>query len=305
MNAGAAVVDRAELIMWCDALDKLAGNPGPRDVEKGLQMARECQHPDAVWLSSRFPSGAEATPQRMWEMMREQGDDPRAMWLAWACGGRQGDDEGLLRRAAERGYARAQVSLARLPGNLVERIPLLEKAAAQNDRDALCMLGFREMRDQGEDKAKAIELFRRAAELNDGDALWTYGELAFRSDDWQRYHWWGRAALRGFDLEVCSAVLELLPSFEEGGNGRILHTIAPLLLSNIDLENGMVFGEVYSADEVRQFARVTELHNVMMSRARAAIDCWSMAGRRCGIVKDMRVMIAKTAWAEVWRWGEK
>jgi hypothetical protein len=47
--------------------------------------------------------------------------------------------------------------------------------------------------------------------------------------------------------------------------------------------------------------RVFELHDAMLRRARRAIDCWSMAGRRCRVVKDMRVLIAKMMWAEVWR----
>jgi hypothetical protein len=48
-----------------------------------------------------------------------------------------------------------------------------------------------------------------------------------------------------------------------------------------------------------------ELHGAMLQRARRAIDCWSMAGRRLRVVRDMRVMIAKMAWEEVWRWGEE
>jgi hypothetical protein len=42
----------------------------------------------------------------------------------------------------------------------------------------------------------------------------------------------------------------------------------------------------------------------MLGRAREAIKCWSMAGRRVGVVKDMRVMISKMAWEEAWRWGQ-
>jgi hypothetical protein len=54
---------------------------------------------------------------------------------------------------------------------------------------------------------------------------------------------------------------------------------------------------------VEDLERVFELHAAMLRRARRAIDCLSMAGRRRGVVKDMRVMIAKMLWAEAWRWG--
>jgi hypothetical protein len=53
---------------------------------------------------------------------------------------------------------------------------------------------------------------------------------------------------------------------------------------------------------VAQLERVIELHAAMLGRARRAMVCWSMAGRRLGVVKDVRVMIAKMLWEEAWRW---
>jgi hypothetical protein len=100
------------MIKWYDALDSLTDMWGRRDVVKGLQMARECQHPDAVWLASLFPAAAEVTQQRMCDLMLQQGEDSRALWLTWASGARRRDDVELLRRAAERGYAPAELSLA-------------------------------------------------------------------------------------------------------------------------------------------------------------------------------------------------
>jgi hypothetical protein len=48
--------------------------------------------------------------------------------------------------------------------------------------------------------------------------------------------------------------------------------------------------------------RVVALYDVMSERAREAID---IMGRRRGVAKDVRAMIGKMAWEEVWRWGEK
>jgi hypothetical protein len=56
--------------------------------------------------------------------------------------------------------------------------------------------------------------------------------------------------------------------------------------------------------KMKGIRRILVLHDEMLGRARRAIDCWSMAARRCGVVKDMRVIIAKMAWEEAWRWGE-
>jgi hypothetical protein len=49
---------------------------------------------------------------------------------------------------------------------------------------------------------------------------------------------------------------------------------------------------------------VLALYDLMLSRARQAIQCWSMAGRRLAVAKDIQVLIAKMMWEEAWRWGE-
>ncbi len=50
-----AIADKTDQIKWADALDSLGTLGFERDVSKGLQLARECQHPDAQWLCSLFP----------------------------------------------------------------------------------------------------------------------------------------------------------------------------------------------------------------------------------------------------------
>jgi hypothetical protein len=62
-------------------------------------------------------------------------------------------------------------------------------------------------------------------------------------------------------------------------------------------------GCTLSDGEFDHFAAVIALHTVMLCQARAAIDCWSVVGRRCVVAKDVRVLIAKMAWEEPWRWG--
>jgi hypothetical protein len=128
MNRGAVVVDQAEVIKWFDILDKLADW---RPV--GVDAARECQHPDARWLAALFAPGTHVTEECMREVMLQQSDDPRALYFASRLVSR---DDGLLRRAAAMGYARAQVDLAAHNEDDVERLQLLEKAAEQNDREA-------------------------------------------------------------------------------------------------------------------------------------------------------------------------
>jgi hypothetical protein len=156
------------------------------------------------------------------------------------------------------------------------------------------------------DMAKAKQLYRAAAELGDAHAQVAHGQLAFGWRDWERYHWWCSAVARGLAwTELYEAVLQLLPSFEKGELGRVLHIVAPVLMKKIEAaQRGEALSRTERKDLVK-YQRVVELHCAMLVRARRAIDCWSTAGRRLGVVKDMRVVIAKMAWAEVWRWGEQ
>jgi hypothetical protein len=155
------------------------------------------------------------------------------------------------------------------------------------------------------DREKAIESFKVAAELNCRHAQYEYAGLAFGERDWERYKWWVRSTRRGQGLWLSAAVVRLLPSFERGELGRILHVSTPTIRANLNVADREMFHCSIGEDEMGRVQRVIALHDAMLGRARRAVDCWSMAARRCGMVKDIRVAIAKMAWEEAWRWGEK
>jgi hypothetical protein len=78
-----------------------------------------------------------------------------------------------------------------------------------------------------------------------------------------------------------------------------------VIRKNLDIAKGELFGReaIEGAVEMVAFARVLELHDDMLCRARLAIFCWSVVDRRLGVARDVRVMIAKMAWEDAWRWG--
>jgi hypothetical protein len=309
MNGGAPAIDRAEKIKWWDALDVICG-VREGGVEAGLQMARSCQHPDAQWLVALFPAGrAAVTPQHLREVMLEQGEDPRAMFLNW-CVARNIDgdeyvpDDGVLFRAAEMGYAPAQALRSTFPGM---SSCWAQRSADQCDRSGLYQLAQCLIygRDCERDRRKAIELFRAAAELNCAEAQADYGYVAFGGFDWQRFLWWGRAALQRCEVRCfVEGVLELMPLFAEGDHGRISFTVAPVIRKGLDVAKSECFGEHFLSDDMSRLVRLLKRDDELRDRARRAITCWSAVGVRHGIVKDIRVMIAKMAWEEVWRWGK-
>jgi hypothetical protein len=175
----AAVVDRTELIKWWDAKDVLLGRWLEADVEKGLKMARECRHPDAQWLASLFLEGVAWTHQQMAEVMREQGDDPRALYLFLLLSRTMQLEHESLWRSAEMGYAPAQAALSIcLSGENRDNECLFwaRRAEAQGDREGMFRLGLCYGRGTGcaQDTGKSIALFKEAATLGCPPAMVTH-----------------------------------------------------------------------------------------------------------------------------------
>jgi hypothetical protein len=81
-----------------------------------------------VWLASLSPVGVADTHDRVVDVLREQGEDPRAVTLLFAVS--NGSKEPLL-RAAEAGYARAQAYAAKFVAETEEEeFSLAQRVAA-------------------------------------------------------------------------------------------------------------------------------------------------------------------------------
>jgi hypothetical protein len=243
------------------------------------------------------------------QVLREQGEDPRALFLVWGLDHGSWSSFDLLHRAAEMGYAPAQAYLsmkASLPPE--EIFCFASSASSQGDRDGLFQLAQCYLDGVGcaMDRGKAKQLLQEAIALKHRGACFLFGREAFGEFDWERYHWWAVALSRGFCCPIMAyGILGCLPSFERGENGRILHVLAPVLAKYmLVVASPGLFDTGRHLDNVRSFQRMIALHEAMLRRARPAIHCWSGVGMRCGLVKDVRVMIAKMLWEEPWRWGE-
>jgi hypothetical protein len=269
-------------------------------------------------VASLFAPGVAVTKQRMREVMEQQGqDDPRPIFLSWLAGARDWESRPQLRRAAEMGYAPAQTQLFREQKESrfdedddEEECLWVRRAAVQGDRrgvyELACFL-LDQDHASAKDKELAKKMIQLAASWDLSPAYFKLGELTYTETDWERFLLMGASALRGCAREEFhQAVFSALPSFEEGRLGRVLHVAAPLLIATFRAWRKEESCRFFFDEQTRaKYLRVQELLLEMFVRARAAIDCWSMAGRRLRVVKDMRVMIAKMAWEEVWRWGER
>jgi hypothetical protein len=134
-------------------------------------------------------------------------------------------------------------------------------------------------------------------------AMLRYGEMAFGLHDWERYHWWGLAAAKGWRTHTFNCTVKgFCESFRKGESSRILHTVALVIRTHLDVTKKQVFGEELDDADFSCFVDTLALHDAMLGRAKQAIFCWSVAGRRLGVAKDIRVLIAKMAWEKPWRW---
>jgi hypothetical protein len=207
-----------------------------------------------------------------------------------------------LKRAAEMGYAPAQAALSRISrgAQQEERFVWAQRAAAQSYRKGIDELAECFLYGYGctRDTRKATELYRESAELESPLGQFRFGKFAFGPKDWERYLWWGRAATRGHEKwTFLKAVDELLPAFEKGELGRVLHAVAQVIRATAIVARNEVVGFCVGRDSFEKYVHLLGMHDEMMNGAREAIACWSIVGRRCGVVKDIRLVIAKVAWA--------
>jgi hypothetical protein len=166
----------AELIKWWDARDVLTGTFVEVDIDRGLRMARECRHHDAEWLCALFPPGVSVTQRQVLDVMLQQGEDVRALFLSHELRENNSrESEALLVRVAEMGYAPAQAVLSH--GSTREvAMKFAQSAANQGDRCGICCLArcFEQGWGCAADEKRTIELYKAAAELGYAPAQFWY-----------------------------------------------------------------------------------------------------------------------------------
>ena len=81
INFGVPLV---ELFKWLDVRDTLLGeNNKEQDIAAALALARDCKHPDAVWLTSIFEGKDVSTEEGARIVFLCCENDARALCFAW------------------------------------------------------------------------------------------------------------------------------------------------------------------------------------------------------------------------------
>ncbi len=139
------------------------------------------------------------------------------------------------------------------------------------------------------DKKRASLLFKEAAEMGLGYAQWQYGDGSFKEDDWQRYHWWGRAASQRENIAICSladAAVKQLELCKEGQSGRICFEVGAVCKGNIDADRNLLFGRRFQRETVLVVEGVVALHKKWCILAKRAMEAREDPGKAVLVVED-------------------
>ncbi len=108
-------VPLVELFKWLNVRDTLLGqNCKKQDISAALALARDCNHPDAEWLTSIFEGKDVSTQEKVRKVFLSFENDARALCFAWYLTNQfqYQDDLALLRRSSEMGNAFACSTLS-------------------------------------------------------------------------------------------------------------------------------------------------------------------------------------------------
>ncbi len=293
---------------WYAARDTFLGlNMREKDLKEGLRLARDCGHDDARWLTLLFDREPPADAEAAKAVFVAQGGDKRALCFAAMVAT---VDRDLVRQAAEAGYALAQALVAGWDDR-GEAVAWAQRAA--NQREPLGMLKLASFywlgRACAEDQAKAVALFREAAELEQVSAMYNYAKRGLGEADPERYAWLGRAAARGHDaaaMELTLAAEKQVGLMRVLRSGRVVLAIGEALREHVDVGARTVFELACDEPYLECAEKVLELSATWTRQAQEAIRCWLMIGRRQrGTNRDVRMVIAKLLWRDRGAWSER
>lgn len=289
-----------DLFTWLCIRDTFLGlNERKQDITAALALARDCKHPDAVWLLS-VCQGVSTTEQARKVFLLDQ-NHALSLCFAWILGGEKLEDLTSIRRATEMGNSFSCATLSRriLGENQKEAFRLAQLAAAQHERDGFRWVGFCFVFGVGCEKnlSTALENYLLAAELGNVEAAESYGSYMHESDPF-RWIWLGRAASRRWPVSFLASFASQVERFVSGsGNSCIVFLIGRALRGNIDVEQLKLFGSFYNYFSLIGPAnRAVLFYEQQIIAARRAVDTWTIIAKRFKLIKDLRVLIGKLIW---------
>ena len=296
---GVAVSD---LLVWLAVRDALLGqNSTKRDVSKALALARDCCHPDAVWLTAICRDKNVASPANAKEVFSHHLNDARALCFYWFHVDQPWSDLTLLRQSAALGYAFACAVLSRTVRDEdgQQAFNLARQAAAQQERDGFYALGYCFEHQYGceQDMNLAKKNFLIAADLGDVSAAMELSDF-FEPSDSARWLWLGRAASRGCTTAFLDSFsIQVRKLISGSNNATAVFAIGRALKEHINVEEKEIFGTENNFENLVGAAiQAVSFYDYQVKCTRFALDAWILIAIRLKIMKDIRKLICKLIW---------
>lgn len=273
-----------ELVEFYNARDQFLGHGnylGRQDMVCGLDRLRLSHHPEAQYVSRLFPNGVPAKTIEAMDIFLAQGRHPIALCYAGlVCY----TSVSHLVEAASLGHPHAQsyvIHCTRTPGRRLDAIK--EAATVGGDRMAYCALGDFLWNN---DRDAAIAAYKVSAHLGYGHGMHMYAKRGFTIAYPERYKWYAQSAgITGEWSKFLRKTRQQLQLYDHGkGHPAVLLMIGRMLK---DQEK-----ERYSAE------RVVHMYRCCIVKAREAVLCWLLCGRRLGLYKDVNQMVARMVWSD-------
>ncbi len=302
-------VPLVELFKWLEVRDTLLGdNRKKQDITAALALARDCKHPDAVWLTSVLDGKYGLTKEKVREVFLSCENDARALCFGWWLTGDRWNNVVPLVRAADLGYGFACSCLCdavRAEENQNLAFCLAQRAAAQHERDGYFWSGIF-ARDGScgceQNFASARVNLSIAAELGGVVAACNFGHLleeTLVASSVSRWLWWSRAASHGLTSWFLVNFPEHVHNFISGcGSALAMFAIGRSLYGNVSIEKREIFGaRVHNFDSLISPAnQAVSFYESQIKFARLAVGTWTLVSTRLHLMKDMRILISKMIW---------
>jgi TPR repeat protein len=259
-------------IKWYRVRDTLLGdNYVACDALRAVDLAADCSHPEAVWLTSLFHEFEPTSEEDVFIVVEE---------TKRVCFSRVEDMEDA---ANIQNDAFAQATLC-LHTDGEECFQWAQKAAAQGERDGFFALA--ECFSSGEgcelDLKKADENYRFASALGHVSAARQLGRM-FPFHDPKRYKWLARAFSRSradfMALELREQLALLL-----SGTGRRAQAV-------------FAIGRELKRAAWDPMLETVQFYELQLAAYQRAVNTWSVVATRNRVVKDIRIMIGKMIWS--------
>jgi hypothetical protein len=281
----------ATLLEWYKIRDLLVGdNFALQDVLLAILLARECDHPDARWLSSVCAGRDFLCRDEAFCVFVSLGDDDaRALCFASQMGDESEICHEMLKKSAKMGYAWAQARLA-ARSEAPERFEWAKLAALQGERDGFSELGVCYELGWGceKDLKKAQENFLLSVEHESLSNL----QVVDASNPKLFKLLIARDAASLFLTRFSKQVEDFLSGT---GNASTVFVIGRGLRGRVGL--GTILGDSWNFNSlISPASKAIAFYEFQLRACRKAVDHWTLVGIRFSVVRDIRKLIAKLIW---------